>query len=66
MRITPSFSKAYFLLTNGRESWLQVEKEREKYVFGPSRFFGIHLVPQVSKPDKCDPKPDFDRVKTAR
>jgi hypothetical protein len=35
---------------------------------GPSRFFGLYLVPQVSKSDKFGPKPDFegvDRVKTA-
>lgn len=33
-----------------------------KYRLGPSRFFGIHLVPQVSKPDKFGPKPDFEHV----
>ena len=50
----------------------QVIKEREKYVFvpkvptkyrhDPSKFLGIHLVPQVSKPDKLGPKPDFEHV----
>ena len=33
-----------------------------KYRLGPSRFFGIHLVPQVSKPDKFGLKPDFEHV----
>ena len=34
----------------------------KKYRLGPSRFFGIHLVLQVSKPDKFGPKPDFEHV----
>ena len=36
---------------------------------GPSRFLGLLLVPQVSKPDTFGLKPDFegvDRVKTAQ
>ena len=32
----------------------------KKYRLGPYNFFGIHLVPQVSKPGKFGPKPDFD------
>ena len=39
-----------------------VPQDPKKYILGPSRFFGIHLVPQVSKPDKFGPKPDFDPV----
>ena len=33
-----------------------------KYRLRPSRFFGIRLVPQVSKPDKFGPKPDFEYI----
>ena len=32
----------------------------KKYKLDPLKFFGSHLVLQVSKPDKFYPKPDFD------
>ena len=44
------------------KSMFLVPQVPTKYRLGPSRFFGIHLVPQVSKPDKSGPKPDFDPV----
>ena len=42
------------------ESMFLSLKFLKKYKLDPFKFFGSHLVLQVSKPDKFYPKPDFD------
>ena len=44
------------------KSMFLVPQVPTKYRHDPSKNFGIHLVPQVSKPDKLGPKPDFEHV----